>query len=136
MVMSCEGVGMRERRISVTAGDVSVTAILNGSQTAGMLWDALPLEGRANTWGDEIYFRIAVEADEEYDADDVVEMGAVAYWPPGQALCLFFGRTPASRGEEIRAASAVNALGRVEGDATVLKRVRSGTRVVVERVGG
>ena len=136
MVMSCEGVGMQERRISVTAGDASVTAALNDSRTAGLLWDALPLEGRANTWGDEIYFRIAALADEEDDADDVVEMGAVAYWPPGQALCLFFGRTPASRGEEIRAASAVNALGRVEGDATVLKQVRSGTRVVVERVGG
>ena len=123
---------MDKRRIRVTAGGVSVTATLNQSQTANLLWDALPLEGSANTWGDEIYFRIAVQADEEDGASDVVEMGAVAYWPPGQALCLFFGRTPASRGDEIRAASAVNALGRIEGDATVLKQVRSGARVVVE----
>ena len=134
MVMNCEGAGMQERRIGVTAGDVSVTATLNDSDTAGLLWDALPLEASANTWGDEIYFRIAVQADEEDDASDVVEMGAVAYWPPGQALCLFFGRTPASRGEEIRAASAVNVMGAIEGDATVLKQVRAGTQVVVERV--
>ena len=117
-------------------GDVSVTAKLNDSGTAALLWDALPLEASANTWGDEIYFRIAVSADEEEGASDVVEMGAVAYWPPGQALCLFFGRTPASRGDEIRAASAVNVIGAVEGDATALKQVRSGTRVVVERVDG
>ena len=127
---------MVERRISVTAGDVSVTATLNDSDTAGMLWDALPLEASANTWGDEIYFRIAVQADEEDGASDVVDMGAVAYWPPGQALCLFFGRTPASRGDEIRAASAVNVMGAIDGDATALKQVQSGTRVVVERIEG
>lgn len=61
-------------------------------------------------------------------------MGAVAYWPPGSALCLFFGRTPASVGDEIRPASAVNALGAIEGDATVLKAVRPGARIVVERL--
>ena len=125
---------MVERRISVTAGEVSITAALNDSATADLVWDALPLEASANTWGDEIYFRIAVQADEEDGASDVVDMGAVAYWPPGQALCLFFGRTPASRGDEIQAASAVNMMGAIDGDATVLKQVRSGTRVVVERV--
>ena len=109
--------------------------MLNDSQTSDLLWEALPLETSVNTWGDEIYFRIAVQAEEVDDANDVVPMGAVAYWPPGQALCLFFGRTPASRGDEIRAASAVNMLGAIEGDAAALKQVRSATRVVVERAG-
>ena len=125
---------MGDRKINVSAGDVSVTAALNDSSTADLLWDALPLEGAANTWGDEIYFRIGVQADEEDGASDVVDIGAVAYWPPGQALCLFFGRTPVSRDDEIRAASAVNVMGAIDGDATVLKQVRSGTRVVVERL--
>ena len=125
---------MSARKIAIAAGEVSLTAVLNDSWTADLLWDALPLDGAVNTWGDEIYFRIAVQAEEEEGASDVVEMGAVAYWPPGQALCLFFGRTPASRGDEIRAASAVNPLGRVEGDATVLKKVKSGVPVNVEKV--
>jgi len=127
---------MSDRKISISAGDVSIAAELYNGHTADLLWDALPLEASANTWGDEIYFRIAVEAGEEDGASDVVEMGAVAYWPPGQALCLFFGRTPASRGDEIRAASAVNVIGAIDGDATVLKQVGSGTRVVVERLEG
>lgn len=127
---------MDERKIAVTAGSVLVTATLNDSSTAEALWNALPLEASANTWGDEIYFRIAVNADEEDGASDVVDMGALAYWPPGQALCLFFGRTPASRGDEIRAASAVNVIGSIEGDATVLKQVKSGARVFVERLEG
>ena len=125
---------MDERKITVTAGSVLVTATLNDSSTAEALWNALPLEASANTWGDEIYFRVAVQVDEEDGASDVVNMGALAYWPPGQALCLFFGRTPASRGDEIRAASAVNVIGSIEGDATVLKHVESGARVVVSRV--
>ena len=125
---------MDERKIEVTAGSVLVTATLNDSSTAEALWNALPLEASANTWGDEIYFRVAVQVDEEDGASDVVDMGALAYWPPGQALCLFFGRTPASRGDEIRAASAVNVIGSIEGDATVLKHVESGARVVVSRV--
>ena len=122
---------MQPRRIKITAGECQVTATLNDSATAGLLWSALPIEASASTWGDEIYFRIPVDAGEE-DAREVVDMGAVGYWPPGAALCLFFGPTPASRGDEIRPASAVNVLGRIEGDPTVLKQVRSGDRVVVE----
>ena len=125
---------MDERKITVTAGSVLVTATLNDSSTAEALWNALPVEASANTWGDEIYFRVAVQVDEEDGASDVVNMGALGYWPPGQALCLFFGPTPASRGDEIRAASAVNVIGSIEGDATVLKHVESGARVVVSRV--
>ncbi len=125
---------MDERKVEVTAGSVLVTATLNDSSTAEVLWNALPVEASANTWGDEIYFRVAVQVDEEDGASDVVNMGALGYWPPGQALCLFFGPTPASRGDEIRAASAVNVIGSIEGDATVLKHVESGARVVVSRV--
>ena len=60
-------------------------------------------------------------------------MGAVAFWPPGNALCLFFGRTPASRGDEIRPASPVNVVGRIEGDPTAFRQVRSGAKVTVAR---
>lgn len=123
---------MDERRIKITAGDQHVTAVLNSSSTSVLVWDALPIEASVSTWGDEIYFRIPVE-DREDDAQEVVEMGAVGYWPPGQALCLFFGRTPASVGDEIRPASAVNVLGFMEGDATVLKQVPSGAEILVER---
>ncbi len=124
---------MEGRRIRITAGDVQVTAALNSSDTADQVWDALPIEASGSVWGDEIYFRIP-ELETEGGAVEVVDMGAVAYWPPGSALCLFFGRTPASVGDEIRPASAVNALGAIEGDATALKAARPGARVVVERL--
>ena len=119
-------------RIRITAGDVSATAQLNDSETAQALWDALPIEARASTWGDEIYFGIPVHLDEADDAQEVVDLGDLGYWPPGNAFCIFYGRTPVSRGNEIRPASAVNVLGKVEGDATLFTRVPDGAKVRLE----
>ena len=121
------------RKIRITADDVSAEAVLNDSDTAEAIWKALPIEARANTWGDEIYFAIPVHLGEE-DAQEVVEMGDLGYWPPGHAFCIFFGRTPMSRGNEIRPASPVNVFGKIEGDATAFTRVSSGARVRLERV--
>src|SRR5213080_3296277 len=117
------------RAIRITAGQVSASAELNDSKTATAIWDALPIEAKAETWGDEIYFGIPVRA----EADGA--LGDLGYWPPGHAFCVFFGPTPASRGDEIRPASPVNVVGRVSGDATVFKKVRAGTRVTLERGG-
>ena len=75
-----------ERKIRITAGKVSVEAILNDSPTAGKIWDALPIEERGNTWGDEIYFSIPVDARPEKDARDIVAVGELGYWPPGTAF--------------------------------------------------
>jgi uncharacterized protein len=120
------------RSIRITAGQVSAAAALNDSKTASAIWDALPIEAKAETWGDEIYFGIVVRAEAD-GANEVVALGDLAYWPPGHAFCIFFGPTPASRGNEIRPASPVNVVGRVSGDATVFKKVRAGTRVTLER---
>lgn len=120
------------RRVTITAGAVSVGAVLNASETADAIWEALPLEARANRWGDEIYFATPVRLGSE-DGQEVVEVGDLAYWPPGNAFCIFWGPTPASRGSEIRPASAVNVLGRIDGDATVFSSVRSGVTVRIEK---
>lgn len=121
------------RRIRITAGDVTLEAICNETHTADQIWEALPIQAQASTWGDEIYFSIPVQLDEE-DAQAVVDMGDLGYWPPGTALCIFFGPTPASHGNEIRPASPVNVWGQVDGDATAFKRVPSGAQVTVERM--
>lgn len=123
---------MTERRIRITAGSITADAVLNDGSTAKAVWDVLPLAVPGQTWGDEIYFSIPVNAKPE-SPRETVELGDLGYWPPGSALCIFFGPTPASRGNEIRPASAVNVFGRVQGDPTVFKKVRSGTTIRVER---
>ncbi len=122
-----------EKKIKIKAGAVEADAVLNDSPTARKVWEALPIEARANTWGDEIYFDIPVRSSLEKDAREVVEVGDLGYWPTGSAFCIFFGPTPMSRGNEVRPASAVNLLGRVSGDAKVFKKVSSGTKVKIER---
>ena len=120
------------RAIQITAGTVSAEARLNESRTAAAIWDALPIDARGDTWGDEIYFDIGLTAAPE-SPKDVVEPGDLGYWPPGRAFCIFFGPTPMSRGAEIRPASPVNVVGKLVGDPKVFKAVRGGARVTLRR---
>lgn len=119
--------------IRVTAGQVRLEARLNDTNTAQAVWEALPIAAPASTWGDEIYFTVPVTMDLE-DGREVVEIGDLGYWPPGRAFCIFFGPTPASRGDEIRPASAVTVIGKIQGDATEFKQVAAGTQVLIEAV--
>ncbi len=119
--------------ITISTAGISLPAELNDSPTARRIWEALPIEGQASTWGDEIYFEIPVVAEQEPSARAEVEVGELGYWPMGNAFCIFFGPTPASVAERPRAYSPVNILGRVVGDATRLRAVRSGTAVRLAR---
>ncbi|MDA2812441.1 hypothetical protein O4J56_17495 [Nocardiopsis sp. RSe5-2] len=117
-------------RISWNGGET--TAALRPTPTAELLWAALPFEGTAATWGDEVYFPIPVDAGPEPDAAEVVEPGAVCYWLAGSALALPFGPTPISMDDECRLASAANVMGALDGDPRVLETVKAGERVRVE----
>ena len=108
-------------------------AELMDSATAHAFWEALPITGAANVWGEEIYFSVPVDAPLEDSAREEMEVGEIAYWPPGSAFCIFFGRTPASVDDAPRAASPVNPLGRVAGDPKEFLSVRSGEEVLLER---
>jgi hypothetical protein len=113
---------MEANRIRATIGDVVVTAVLDDSSTARQLLEVLPFDSRARRWGDEVYFETPVETGEERPQAEV-SSGTVAYWPPGRALCFFFGQQPYS---------PVNVVGEVEGDPGVLSVVGDGEAVRVE----
>ena len=121
-------------KIVLISGNISLQAELNDGPTAQKIWQALPIEGRANTWGDEVYFEIHVSAEPEPDARAQVEVGELGYWPMGSAFCIFFGPTPVSTDERPRAYSPVNILGRVLGDAKLFKVVKNGDAIGIERV--
>jgi hypothetical protein len=120
------------KKIWITAGAIEATAELNDTRTAQALWEVLPIKGRVNLWGNEIYFSIPVSLKLEA-GQEVVNIGDLGYWPDGNAFCIFFGPTPVSRGNEIRPASPVTVFGKVIGDATVFKKVAAGARITVRR---
>ncbi len=121
-------------KIAIRVGPLTMQAELNDTPTAHKVAAALPLRTAFNTWGDEIYFAIPVEAELEDSAQEVVAMGDLGYWPTGNAFCIFFGQTPMSSPGEIRPASAVNVIGKVVGDATQFKQVMQEREVVLEAV--
>jgi hypothetical protein len=120
--------------ISIIVGQTAIRAELNDTPTARAIIETLPIEAQANRWGAEIYFSIDAPVPLETEAREVVEAGELAYWPPGRAFCIFFGPTPASRGDEIRAASPVNIIGRIQGDLAGLDEVPDGASIVIERL--
>jgi len=119
-------------RIAIRIGTLSMEAELNDTPTAQKIAAALPLRTSFNTWGDEIYFAIPVNADLDDSAQEVVEVGDLGYWPPGKAWCIFFGQTPVSQPGKIMPASAVNVIGKVLGEATQFKTVMREREVIVE----
>jgi len=115
---------MKKLRITCEQAGVSMTATLNQTDSAAQLMNILPVEGSAQTWGEEVYFEIPLRLPEE-DPHAVAPPGTIAYWPPGHAFCIFFGQTPYS---------PVNILGKLDGDPNYFARIRSGDIVRLELV--
>ncbi|ADG13879.1 protein of unknown function DUF369 [Methanocaldococcus infernus ME] len=103
------------KRIKIKFKDFEIEAELYeelAPKTVRKILEGLPIKGIVNRWGDEIYFETEVIVDEEENSKEVVELGDIAYWIPGRAICLFFGKTPISD-DKIRPASAVNVIGKI-----------------------
>jgi len=86
----------------------------------------IPVEGRAALWKEEVYFEIPVKIGEE-KAKPTVETGAIAFWPMGSALCVFFG--------DSQPYSQVNILGKITKNLELFKQVKSGATIKVELLG-
>jgi hypothetical protein len=121
-------------RISIIINEKELQATLFDTPTAKAIYNALPFDGQAQIWGDEIYFSIPVNVRQETDAREEVEIGDLAFWPVGSAFCIFFGRTPVSTNDKPRAYSPVNVFGKIEGSVEALKAVQQNSRVQVRKL--
>jgi hypothetical protein len=121
------------KRVKIISGEIEISADLYETDTTSAIWDALPITGKVNRWGDEIYFQIPLKLREEKEARESVRLGELGYWPVGHAFCIFFGMTPVSTENEIKAASPVNVFGRLEGDPKILKGVSQGAEIIIEK---
>ncbi len=113
-------------KIELIHKNFSLTGELNTSTTSKKIIEILPVEGTAVTWGSEVYFDIPVKTEEEPDAKKVLSAGDIAFWPPGNAFCIFFGPTPISSGKNPEAYSNVNVIGKVTGDIDLFRKVMQG----------
>ncbi|WP_455371714.1 cyclophilin-like fold protein [Petrachloros mirabilis] len=122
------------KKIRITVGQVRVEAELKNNKTAKEVYAALPVEAPVNMWGEEFYFKLDGVKDHRETATNQVKVGDVAFWGVGQVLAIFFGRTPMSIGADPVPADRVNVIGRIVGDASVLRRVMGAPTIRVEQV--
>jgi len=126
---------MATRTIRMALGAVVLDAELFDTPTAEAIWQAVPFQSTASTWGEEVYFSTPVHVEREPDARDVVQPGELAFWVEGDSIAIGYGRTPISQGNEIRLAARTNIWGRALGDVKLLKAVQPGAPIKVERAG-
>ena len=119
--------------IKITAGSVSLTAELDDTALAKAVAAKLPIETTPNEWGDEFYFSIPVRSALDETATKKVKVGDIGFWPPGNAMAIFFGPTPMSSGTDPVPASAVCLLGRITGDATLLRQALGARTIRIEK---
>lgn len=119
-------------QIKITVGNIETHGVLNDTQTATLIYEAMPITGKVNWWGEEIYFMILARTGLE-NGEETVNLGDIAYWPEGPAMCLFLGKTPISKGNEIRPASAVNIVGKLADVKALLGKVRQGEKISIRR---
>jgi len=120
-------------KIVIEAGGHELSAELSDSAAAKAVTAALPLSSRMSRWGDEYYGSVGLNIAEDSTARELMEVTEIAFWPPGKALCIFFGRTPASTDESPKAASAVLPVGKVTGGLDALKGMGPSVRMVFRK---
>jgi hypothetical protein len=119
--------------IIIIIGNLTLRGELTDTACAKNIVDKLPIDAKPDEWGDEFYFSIPVKTSLDETATTKVKVGDIGYWPPGNAMAIFFGRTPMSTGADPVPASSVNLVGRILGDATVLKQAKGATRIRIEK---
>ena len=119
--------------IIITLKGITIHAELLDTPCAKAIANVLPVEARPNEWGDEFYFTIPVEMPLDETATKKVKVGDIGYWPPGNALAIFFGPTPLSSGTDPVPASEVNLVGRITDDAALLRKAKGAVKIRIEK---
>ena len=120
--------------VTIKVDTLIVKAELFDTACAKKIVERLPIEARPEEWGDEFYFTIPVTDALDETATVKVKVGDIGYWPPGKAMAIFFGKTPISTGSDPVPASAVNLVGKIMDDATVLKKAKGAVKIRIEIV--
>jgi uncharacterized protein len=123
-------------QVRITVGNVRLRAEFFDTACAKAIIERIPIKARPNEWGDEYYFEVPVAASLDETATTKVKVGDIGYWPPGRAIAIFFGRTPMSTRSDPVPASAVNLVGKIIDDATVLKKTKGATEIIIEVLQG
>jgi hypothetical protein len=121
--------------ITIEIGGTTFEAELYDGAGPKAFLESLPAQIGMSRWGDEFYGRCSARVEEDSTVRDLYEPGEIAFWPPGNAFCIFFGPTPASSDSRPRMASEGVPLGKLKGDLTPLKKLGSSAQAKISKKG-
>ena len=119
--------------INLKFSSYTINIKLRSTKTASAIKNILPFKSIVKTWGEEIYFEIPIEEslDLENDAKDIINVGEIAYWIKGKCIAIGYGKTPISKGNEIKLAARTNIWGDALLNIKELNKIKDGDEVVV-----
>lgn len=120
-------------KIKIIIDSKEIRAELFDTECAKRIFQSLPIESTINEWGDEFYFSVGINMTLDSNATTNVKVGDIGYWPPGEAMAIFFGKTPLSKGEDPVPASEVNIVGKVLDDPILLKSLKGARKIRIEK---
>lgn len=122
------------RRARLSTGEIDLTLALRDTPTADRIWASLPVEGSAQSWGEEVYFAAGVDCALEADATELPAEGEIVYWPERGVIAICYGETPISAPGERRLIAPANIWADCDEDLTLLSMVRPGDPIRLERL--
>jgi|Deesub1362A_J573_1020465.scaffolds.fasta_scaffold02244_8 hypothetical protein len=120
---------MQKIRIICGSSQAEAKILDKNPKTAEAILKNLPIEGTVIKWGDEYYFYTDIKVEEE-NSQTEMEIGDIAYWPEGRAICIFLGPTPVSSDDRPVAISPVNLFAKLEDKI----EIKDGEKIRIEKV--
>ena len=122
------------RKVILKCKETKLVLDLRETLTADIIYNSLPLKSKVQKWGDEIYFETELSIELETDAKSIVNIGEIAFWNGGSAIAIGYGKTPISKGNEIRLISPCNIWADCKFDKSCIENIKENEIVILEKV--
>ena len=122
------------RKVILKCKEIKLVLELRETLTADIIYRALPLKSKVQKWGDEIYFETGLSIELESDAKSIVNIGEIAFWNSGSAIAIGYGKTPISKGNEIRLISPCNIWADSKFEKICIENIKENETIILEKI--
>ena len=122
------------RKIVLKCKKAELILDLRETLTADIIYNSLPLKSKIQKWGEEFFFETGLNVELENNAKSVVNIGEIAFWNDGSAIAIGYGKTPISKGNEIRLISPCNIWADCKFDKSYIENIKENETIILERV--
>ena len=122
------------RKVILKCKETKLVLDLRETLTADIIYNSLPLKSKVQKWGDEIYFETELSIELETDAKSIVNIGEISFWNGGSAIAIGYGKTPISKGNEIRLISPCNIWADCKFEKSYIENIKENETIILEKI--